>query len=120
MKKIVSIGCVVGLLMLLVGCGSEEASSSKVEFYTDKGGENVGILNSMSDQIEKDGGVGFKTVGYTDVTSYETAVQQSLDSEKAPGLFTWWSGNKLENLVDNDLVVDLTKEWKDYYEKEGV
>ncbi|MBC1994607.1 extracellular solute-binding protein [Listeria seeligeri] len=120
MKKIVSIGCIVGLLMLLVGCGSEEASSSKVEFYTDKGGENVGILNSMSKQIEKDGGVGFKTVGYTDVTSYETAVQQSLDSEKAPGLFTWWSGNKLENLVDNDLVVDLTKEWKDYYEKEGV
>ncbi|AHI55022.1 ABC transporter substrate-binding protein [Listeria ivanovii] len=120
MKKIVSISCIVAVLMLLASCGSGESSSSKVEFYTDKGGENVGILNSMSEQIEKDGGVGYKTVGYTEVTSYETTVQQSLDSEKAPGLFTWWSGDKLKKLVDNDLVVDLTKEWKEYYEKEGV
>lgn len=120
MKKIVPISCIVAVLMLLASCGSGDASSSKVEFYTDKGGENVGILNSMSDQIEKDGGVGYKTVGYTEVTSYETTVQQSLDSDKAPGLFTWWSGDKLKKLVDNDLAVDLTKEWKDYYEKEGV
>ncbi|MBC1741797.1 extracellular solute-binding protein [Listeria welshimeri] len=120
MKKIVSISCIIAVLMLLASCGSGDASSSKVEFYTDKGGENVGILNSMSDQIEKDGGVGYKTVGYTEVTSYETTVQQSLDSDKAPGLFTWWSGDKLKKLVDNDLAEDLTKEWKDFYEKEGV
>lgn len=120
MKKIVSISCIIAVLMLLASCGSGDASSSKVEFYTDKGGENVGILNSMSHQIEKDGGVGYKTVGYTEVTSYETTVQQSLDSDKAPGLFTWWSGDKLKKLVDNDLAVDLTKEWTDFYKKEGV
>lgn len=121
MKKVISISCIVAVLMLLASCGGGgDSSSSAVEFYTDKGGENVGIMNSMSDQIKKDGGVGYKTVGYTEVTAYETAIQQSLDSDKAPGLFTWWSGDKLKKLVDNDLVVDLTKEWKDYYEKEGV
>ncbi len=120
MKKFISISCIVAVLMLLASCGGGSSASSKVEFYTDKGGENVGILNSMSDKIEDDGGVGYKTVGYTEVTAYETAVQQSLDSDKAPGLFTWWSGDKLKKLVDNDLVVDLSKEWKEYYEKEGV
>ncbi|ARM71714.1 TPA_asm: ABC transporter substrate-binding protein [Listeria monocytogenes] len=120
MKKIISISCIVAVLMFLVSCGDGGSSSSGVEFYTDKGGENVGILNSMSKKIENDGGEGYKTVGYTEVTAYETAIQQSLDSDKAPGMFTWWSGDKLKKLVDNDLVVDLTKEWKDYYEKEGV
>ncbi|MBC1935884.1 extracellular solute-binding protein [Listeria grandensis] len=120
MKKIISISCIITVLMLLASCGGGDSSSSGVEFYTDKGGENVGILNSMSDKIKDDGGVGYKTVGYTEVTAYETTIQQSLDSEKAPGLFTWWSGDKLKKLVDNDLVVDLSKEWKAYYEKEGV
>ncbi|EMG27451.1 putative sugar ABC transporter binding protein [Listeria fleischmannii 1991] len=120
MKKIISVSCMIAVLMLLASCGGGSSASSGVEFYTDKGGENVGIMNSMSDKIVDDGGVGYKTVGYTEVTAYETAVQQSLDSKKAPGLFTWWSGDKLKKLVDNDLVVDLSKEWKDYYEKEGV
>ncbi|MGL6119936.1 MAG: ABC transporter substrate-binding protein [Fusobacteriaceae bacterium] len=103
-------------LLLVGGCGKKEA---KLEFYTDKG-EIQEVANKIFSEMKGAGFPEAKFVGYTQVEPYRTAIQQSIDSEKAPGLFTWWSGMQMKPMVENKLVVDLGDEWDKYYIPAGV
>lgn len=49
-----------------------------------------------------------------------TAVEQSINSADAPGLFTWWSGVDLKALADEGVIEDLTDVWKEYIIPNGV
>src|SRR5215831_16647346 len=62
--------------------------------------------------------VGFKSVPFPDTTTYQSTVRASLSSAKAPDLFTWWSGYRMEDLVKAGGVEDLTSVW-DKYLKSG-
>lgn len=100
--------------------GGVEASGS-VEFWNDK------LLNTEQSEIDKiinsiEGlsGIGVEPVTYPDTAAYQTAMQQSIREEEAPGLFTWWNGPQLETLAENDLVEDLTDLWDDYVCANGV
>jgi multiple sugar transport system substrate-binding protein len=65
-------------------------------------------------------GVPVTIISYTDVASYQTAIQQSGRTPNAPGLFTWWSGFQLKTLVDNGLLEDLTDIWQSHIIPNGV
>lgn len=62
--------------------------------------------------------VGFKSVPFPDTTTYQSTVRASLSSSKAPDLFTWWSGYRMEDLVKAGGVEDLSSVW-DKYLKSG-
>jgi len=49
---------------------------------------------------------------FADTTSYTAAVRASLGTSSAPGMFTWWSGYRMKDLVEAGLVEDLTSVWK--------
>lgn len=65
-------------------------------------------------------GVNVNCVAYPDTASYQTALQQSLGTQDAPGLFTWWSGSQLESLADSGNLEDLSDIWDKYVIPNGV
>jgi multiple sugar transport system substrate-binding protein len=126
MKKLLSI-----LLVLMIpaamamaaggaqgGEGAAAGGGKPVEYWTDKPSpENEAALVP---EITKASGIPVTIISYTDVASYQTAIQQSARTSNAPGLFTWWSGFQLQTLVENGLVEDLTDIWQSHIIPNGV
>ena len=59
-------------------------------------------------------GVGFVTVPYNDPDVYKATVRAALTTDKAPDLFTWWSGYQMEDIVKAGGAADLTEIWQKY------
>jgi ABC-type glycerol-3-phosphate transport system substrate-binding protein len=71
------------------------------------------IINKMGALIADEIGVGFQSESYPDLTNYQTTLRQSLQNPKtAPDFFKWWSGYRLKELADQDLLVDVTPIWQ--------
>ncbi|MCC7447873.1 MAG: extracellular solute-binding protein, partial [Anaerolineae bacterium] len=58
--------------------------------------------------------IGFKSVPFPDTTTYQSTVRAALGSNKAPDLFTWWSGYRMEDIVKASGAEDLSAIWKKY------
>ncbi len=103
------------------GSNSAQASGS-VEFWHDNkfGDAEQADLDKVFGGISKLSGVTVEPLSYPDTAAYQTAMQQSIREEEAPGLFTWWSGPQLETLVKNDLVEDVTDLWDEFVVANGV
>ncbi len=106
---------VLSFIIILTGCGGE--ASDSLEFYSDKGGDS---WETVSNDLSAAGYPGFEMYSYSDVASYQSVIQQSLPTEDAPGLFTWWSGENMKDLVEGGYLTDLTDEWENYYVPAGV
>lgn len=103
--------------------GSEETAPSggTVEFWNDKlAYAEQSSLDAMTGAISTASGYTLDMVPYPDTASYQTALQQTIRDEKAPGLLTWWSGPQLQTLAENGLVEDLTDVWNNCIFDAGV
>jgi len=117
MKKILAM--ILACLMLLTSAAA--FAEGKVEFWNDKmGSTDPGIVQNLTEALSGDAGVEVEFISYPDVAAYQTAMQQSIGNDSAPGVFTWWSGDQLNTLAANDLLVDLTEEWENYYVPGGL
>lgn len=115
MKKVSLMLALMSLLVMGCSTGSKESNGkndNKVEVQNDKslkvGWKDV-IVN-----IEEDTDLKISMIDTADVTAYTTNIKQSLSSSTPPDLFTWWSGTQLKDLVDNDLLSDVTDEWSQF------
>jgi multiple sugar transport system substrate-binding protein len=98
--------------LLFAGAGAQKSTApggGSVEFWNDKPDPELHI--PLAVELEKSSGIPVEIVDYPDVSSYQTAIQQSIRQSTAPGLFTWWSGSQLETLIQNGLLADLTDLW---------
>lgn len=96
-------------------------NTGKVEFWNDKlSGTEQSDLDKLAQSASSVSGIDIEFISYTDVPSMRTAVEQSVNSSDAPGLFTWWSGVNLKNLVDVGAVEDLTEVWEEYIIPNGI
>lgn len=98
--------------LLFAGGGSQQspaAGGGRIEFWNDKADPELHA--PLAVELEKASGIPVEIIDYPDVSSYQTAIQQSIRQSNAPGLFTWWSGSQLETLIQNGLVADLTEVW---------
>lgn len=101
--------------------GGGAAAGGTVEFWNDKFLDaEQADLDKVFGGISDLSGIKVEPVTYPDTAAYQTAMQQSIREEGAPGLFTWWSGPQLETLVENDLVEDVTDLWDEYVVANGV
>ncbi len=78
-------------------------AAQTVELFHDKSNwqanwEAVAALDDVSWEITP----------FSDTSSYQAAVRGALRSPAAPGMFTWWSGFRMADLVEAGLVEDLT------------
>lgn len=120
-KSIIATFLAITSIVILVGCSSstsKTAVTSKTDFWNDKAQKST--QTKMFNVIKPKTGIGVNVIPYASATTYSTSLKQSIDGSSAPGMFTWWSGDQLKLLVKNGDVVDLTNEWKQYYEKAGV
>ncbi len=103
------------------GAGETVSEGGTVEFWNDKmANMEQTYLDAIFGEVKGVSGYTIDMVPYPDTASYQTALQQTIRDEKAPGLFTWWSGPQLQTLVENGLVEDLTSVWDNYIYNEGV
>ncbi len=56
-------------------------------------------------------GIGFTQSPYPDTNAFQAAVRAALPTNKAPDLFTWWSTYRMKDLIDENLVADLSDLW---------
>ena len=96
-----------GLAML-----AAPALAGSMDFYHDKANWQDAYVSVLSG-TESDG-VEVKVVPYADTSTYQAAVRASLRTPSAPGVFTWWSGYRMKDLVDAGLVEDVSDLWKKY------
>jgi len=89
------------------------AQSTVLDLYHDKASwaPNADAVGELAGQSID---VGFKSVPFPDTTTYQSTVRASLGSDAAPDLFTWWSGFRMEDLVQAGTVADLTAIWEPY------
>lgn len=105
-------GAITGAYALtLVGCGDggEGGQASSVELFHDKPDWDYKKMGQLS---QEDVGIRIKPSSYSDTTSYQQAIKSSLRSAEAPGIFTWWSGYRLEELSQQGGLQDLTSLWE--------
>ena len=96
-----------GLAML-----AAPALAGSMDFYHDKANWQDAYVSVLAG-TESDG-VEVKVVPYADTSTYQAAVRASLRTPSAPGIFTWWSGYRMKDLVDAGLVEDVSDLWKKY------
>ncbi|MDC3415144.1 ABC transporter substrate-binding protein [Terrihalobacillus insolitus] len=109
-------------LLLVAACSSDDEVDGE-------GGGNVAVaideasweedLEKMGATIKEKSGLGFDINVYPDTTTYQSTLRSSLATEEAPGLFKWWSGFRMEDLVEGGLLADLTSTWETF-EEQGV
>lgn len=105
------------------GTAADEAVSGggTIEFWNDKMANiEQASLDAVLGTVQSVSGYTLDMIPYPDTASYQTAMQQTIRDEKAPGLFTWWSGSQLQTLVENGLVEDLTPVWENSIYDAGV
>jgi ABC-type glycerol-3-phosphate transport system substrate-binding protein len=84
--------------------------STVLQLFHDKTNWND-YYNELGELSAKAVGVGIEGVPYADTTSYQQAILSALPTEDVPDIFTWWSGYRMEDLVNEGALLDLTPLW---------
>jgi multiple sugar transport system substrate-binding protein len=100
----------IGLAAAALALMATPALSETVDFYHDK----ANWQPAYEQVLGKAEGGEVKPVPYADTSTYQAAVRAALRTPSAPGVFTWWSGYRMKDLVDAGLVADVSDLWKKY------
>lgn len=65
----------------------------------------------MGNTLEEKYQINFDINNHADTTAYQSTLRTSLSTSQAPGFFKWWSGYRMEELVHDGLLADLTGTW---------
>jgi multiple sugar transport system substrate-binding protein len=96
---------------LLVSCTSSTtsgATTGTLNFVNDKSWD----FKAFSKVSQKDIKVSLNSSTYADQPAFQAFVKQSFRTNKSPGLFTWHTGDQLDQLVKQNLVADTSSIWK--------
>jgi ABC-type glycerol-3-phosphate transport system substrate-binding protein len=99
----------LALSAALVGAMAGAAFAQNVDFYHDKANWQDAFNTAFAKAP-----VPVTGTPYADTSTYQAAVRAALKTPSAPGLFTWWSGYRMKDLVDAGLVADVSDIWKKY------
>ncbi|NED98728.1 ABC transporter substrate-binding protein [Phytoactinopolyspora halotolerans] len=94
--------------------GGEESveSSGTLSFYTDKAAWEP-QFDRVSEVSEDEIGFDLDFTGYSDSDAYTAFIKQSFRTDEKPTLFTWHTGDKLGELVDEGLVAPTSEIWSE-------
>ncbi len=108
----------VASALVIGACGADDANTPKGE---DKPVDSLKVYNDKvrwKDAFLQVGaagkgetGAGLEPIGYSDANTYSAFIRSSMRTKEKPDLFTWHTGKKLEDLVDQGLVAETTDHW---------
>lgn len=81
-----------------------------LNFANDKGWTDKN--DKLSPYSEKALGIAIKSTSYPDPAAYQALMKQALATDKGPDFLTWWSGYRLKDLVDLNLLEDVSDIWQ--------
>ena len=55
--------------------------------------------------------INWEPTSYADTNAYRAAVLPALSTDDAPDVFTWWSGYRLEELFNEEVLLDVSDMW---------
>jgi multiple sugar transport system substrate-binding protein len=99
----------LGIVATALAAMTIPAFAQNVDFYHDKANWQdafVSVLTGAPAPVT--------ATPYADTSTYQAAVRATLRTPSAPGVFTWWSGYRMKDLVDAGLVADVSELWKKY------
>jgi multiple sugar transport system substrate-binding protein len=108
--------------LMLAACGGDDnggdadngtgeaAASGTLNFFTDKAAWEP-QFDEVSDASEAAIGFDLDFAGYADADAYSAFIKQSFRTADKPTLFTWHTGQPLEELVAEDLVANTSDLW---------
>jgi len=126
MKKIITRLLIVCVISLFIGAtvvyaakpkgeagSKEEMKEVDVVLVHDKGGNPnfQPYFEETGQRTKEEIGVGITPTPYPTTDVFIASVRAALPTEKAPGLFTWWSTYRMKGLIDQGLLADLTDVW---------
>lgn len=98
--------------------GSDGGSAqSTMELWHDKGqnpnwnpafDETVPVINEQQDAVT------VEATPYQSTDGYQGALRPVLGAENGPGIFSWWTGARLRNLVNDGYALDVTDVWQEH------
>lgn len=105
--------------LLFSACGGDNdepgEASGPIGFFTDK----AAWEGSFDDMNEASGDLQLEFTGYSDPVAYDTYVRQAFRTQDRPDLFTWHTGGRLQELVEQGLIAETTDIWTEA-EAEGL
>ena len=104
MKKLTSI--LIGMTFLF---SANFSLAGDVQLYHDK----AGWQDWWIETFDLDSNNSYEITPFADTSSFQATVRQSLRADP-PGLFTWWAGYRMKDMVDAGLVEDLSPIWDKY------
>lgn len=90
------------------GVGAQDVTT--LDFSHDKAPWQDFFL-AMGASAEAAVGVNWDPTSYADTNAYRAAVLPALSTSDAPDVFTWWSGYRLEELYDENVLLDVSDLW---------
>ena len=80
----------------------------------------TGYFNAIGKVLAADDGVGWTADPSPSTTTYQALMRAAATTSKAPALFTWWSGQQLDPLVQAGALANLTADVKVWETKYGL
>jgi multiple sugar transport system substrate-binding protein len=96
-------------VLALTLLGAQAARAGEVTLFHDKPFYQSGWDHLA--QAAKSAGIDLKTSAYL-TDQYQAFIQTGLQSGDAPGLFTWWNGTKLNEIVQTGQIAPLDDLWR--------
>ena len=93
------------------GNGGGDKSGKSLSFWHDKPDWDDGFKNSFS-IVEDDESANVKVTSYGSTDGYQGALRPVLGTSNGPDLYTWWTGQRLRNIVDENYALDITDQWQ--------
>jgi ABC-type glycerol-3-phosphate transport system substrate-binding protein len=90
------------------GLAAPALQGKSLKFYNDKAPWED-FFKQMGKMAGDAIGVSFEPVEYSDTTTYQQTINSALPTNDVPDLFTWWSGYRMEDLVQQGVVSDTTE-----------
>jgi len=122
--KTTALAAGVSLLALLGSTSVETAASATSVTYLPLPNDKASWtsnFNAIGKDIAKlDGGIGWTAQPYSNTTAFQAVIRAAATTSKAPPVFTWWSGQQLDPLVQAGALANMTSNVKSWEAKYGL
>jgi multiple sugar transport system substrate-binding protein len=92
--------------------GNSAESGGTLKFYTERGGWKA-QFEEVGRASEEEINVGLEVVDYREMDLYTSVIKQAFRTNEKPTLFTWNTGSRLAELVDEGVVAPTSQLWQD-------
>jgi multiple sugar transport system substrate-binding protein len=101
------------VVLAVTACGDDSGdggTTDNIKLYNDKGAWEP-FFKEVGQLSQEEIGLSMEPVGYTDEPTYEAFIKASFRTNVKPDLFTWTTGQRLDEIVAEGVIAETTELW---------